>query len=56
MPFERIANVLEAAQAVATYLRRRRTRTYEFSYRLEQDEPPPQLRGDELRLIETSQT
>ena len=54
MPLEGVPHVVEAAQAVVADLRRSRTRTYQFSNRLEDGKAPPQLAGEQLSLVESS--
>ncbi len=53
MPLERVPHVLEAAQAIVADLRRSRTRTYQFSHRLEDGKAPAQLAGEQLSLVES---
>ena len=54
MPLEGVPHVVEAAQAVVADLRRSRTRTYQFSNRLEDGKALPQLAGEQLSLVESS--
>jgi hypothetical protein len=54
VPLEGVPHVLDAAQAVVADLRRSRTRTYQFSNRLEDGKAPPQLAGEQLSLVESS--
>ena len=54
MPFERVFDVFKAAQTVVADLGRSRTRTYQFSNRLEDGEARSELAGEELGLVEAS--